>query len=53
VMLGKDVSILADRRGNGPRKPLSLRTFRGRLEDGQLWDAEDWGACGCTDEVPA
>lgn len=45
--LGKDVSILRDRTG-GSVTPLTLRRFREGLEsDAALFDAEDWGACGC------
>lgn len=45
--LGKDVTILRDRRG-GTVKPLSLRSFRERLEaEPTLFDGDDWGACGC------
>jgi hypothetical protein len=49
-LLGKDVSILNDRRGvgDGPRKPLTLRVFRERIEASPtLFDGDDWGACGC------
>lgn len=47
--LGKDVSILRDRTG-GTVKPLTLRTFRERLDSQPgLFDCGDWGACGCTD----
>lgn len=47
VMLGKDVSILRDRRG-GAVKPLTLRSFRSRLEGAPSdFDVEDEGACGC------
>lgn len=53
-MLGKDVAILADRRGGGARRPLTLADFRRRLDlSPELFEAEEWGACGCTDEVPA
>lgn len=49
VMLGRDVSILKDRRG-GTTRPLSLAAFRERI-DGQPrqlgFDADDWGACNC------
>ena len=46
-MLGKDVSILRDRT-EGTLKPLPLTLFRTRLEaNGSLFDAEDWGSCGC------
>jgi hypothetical protein len=48
-MLGKDVTILRDRTVRNP-KPLTLRAFRERLDDQpSLFDATDWGACGCTD----
>jgi len=47
VELGKDVSILRDRTG-GDLVPLTLRSFRERIETQPgLFDAEDWGACGC------
>lgn len=54
ALLGKDVSILRDRAG-GTTHPLPLRVFRERLEQrdrdtgdqGELFDAGDWGACGC------
>lgn len=56
AMLGKDVSILRDRRG-GTLRPLTLGAFRERVQaQPGLFDADDWGACGCTDdhrEVPA
>lgn len=46
-MLGKDVSILRDRRG-GTSKPLSLKAFRDRLDnEPKAYDAGEWGACGC------
>jgi hypothetical protein len=46
VLLGKDVSILRDRSGGD--RPLTLAGFRERLErQPSLFDAEDWGACGC------
>ena len=45
--LDKDVSILRDRTGGGVT-PLTLRRFRERIEaDETLFDATDWGACGC------
>lgn len=45
--LGKDVSILRDRRGATTR-PLSLRSFRERIErQPSMYDGDDWGACGC------
>lgn len=48
-LLNKDVSILRDRTG-GTSIPLTLRTFRERIEaQPDLFDSDDWGACGCTD----
>lgn len=48
--LGKDVTILRDRRG-GTTKPLTLRNFRQRIEcEAGAYDGDDWGACGCTEE---
>jgi hypothetical protein len=45
--LGKDVSILRDRTG-GSTRSLSLQEFRERIErQPSLFDASDWGACGC------
>ncbi len=44
--LGKDVSILRDRRG-GPVRPLTLREFRENLEAGGQCDMFEWGGCGC------
>jgi hypothetical protein len=44
--LGKDVSILKDRRG-GITKPLTLRAFRERVQGGQKTDQHEWGGCGC------
>ena len=47
-LLEKDVSILHDRAGGGPRRPLTLAAFRERIErQPSLFDADDWGACGC------
>lgn len=53
AMLDKDVTILRDRAG-GVTKPLSLRQFRERLDvQPSMFDAEDVGACGCTDDAVA
>lgn len=64
--LGKDVSILRDRaedavitaRASGRIKPddnlvpLTLTEFRERLDaQPSLFDGDDWGACGCTEDV--
>lgn len=47
-LLGKDVAILTDRRGGGPRRPLPLRVFReGREVEAAPSVDQDWGACGC------
>lgn len=45
--LQKDVSILVDRRGGGPRKSQTLAAFRERLDRGEVYDSLDWGGCGC------
>lgn len=42
-----DYSILTDRRGDGKKKPLTLRRFRERIEAGESFDRHDWGGCGC------
>jgi hypothetical protein len=44
--LGKDISILRDRRG-GESKPLTLKAFRERIQSGGEHDRHDWGGCGC------
>lgn len=50
-MLGKDVSILRDRT-EGATVPLTLGRLRTRLDQqGDLFDSEDWGPCGCTEEM--
>lgn len=46
-MLGENVSILADRRGDGKKKPLPLATLRARIEAGQQIDMYEIGGCGC------
>ncbi len=47
---GKDIAILRDRRGDGPARPLSLRSFRETLQQQpSLFDHSDWGACNCMD----
>ena len=46
-LLGKDVAILRDR-ADGKTRPLTLREFRERIElQPSLFDADDWGTCGC------
>jgi 3'-phosphoadenosine 5'-phosphosulfate sulfotransferase (PAPS reductase)/FAD synthetase len=45
--LRKNVSILADRRGGGTHKPLTLRDFRRRLKKEEAIDEYDLGGCGC------
>ena len=39
-------TILRDRRG-GKTKPMSLYKFAERLERGEVYDADEWGGCGC------
>lgn len=45
--LGKDVSMMTDRRGDGKKKPLTMQTLRLRIEAGEQIDAFDIGGCGC------
>lgn len=42
-----DVAILNDRSGGGPRRPVSLRAFRERVQSGGSYDLFDFGGCGC------
>lgn len=42
-----DFSVLTDRRGDGKKKPMTLRAFRERIEAGESFDRTDWGGCGC------
>jgi len=53
--LGKDITILRDRRILNGREivtPITLRAFRERLErQPSLFDAEEWGACACTEPM--
>jgi hypothetical protein len=46
-----DASTLKDRKGGGPRRPISLRQFREGIESGGMFDGEDRGACSCFAEV--
>lgn len=48
-MVGKNVSILKDRRG-GTTKPLTLKDLRERIESNQTYDIFEWGGCGCAVE---
>lgn len=43
--LGKDVSIMRDRRG-GAVSPLTMKDFRARFE-ADNYDRFEWGGCGC------
>jgi hypothetical protein len=45
--IGSPVSMLTDRRGDGLKKPLSLKVFRERIEQGETIDWSDRGACSC------
>lgn len=40
------MAMLRDRRG-GTTKPLYLRDLRLRVENGEEFDRDDWGGCGC------
>lgn len=46
-----DYSVMNDRRGDGKKKPMTLRTFRERIEAGESFDRDDWGGCGCSVET--
>ena len=46
AMVGKDVSILRDRRG-GKTKTLTLQQLRERLDANLTIDFQEWGGCGC------
>lgn len=48
-MIGKDVSIMKDRRG-GTTKTLTLKQLRERIEGQQEFDMYEWGGCGCAVE---
>lgn len=55
VFLGKDIAVMNDRRGGGPRRPLTMRAFRERHQSApEQTDREDIGGCGCfvADELP-
>jgi len=45
--LGKNVSMMTDRTGDGKKKPLTMRTLRLRIEAGEQVDMFDIGGCGC------
>lgn len=47
LQIGKDVSMLTDRTGDGRKKPLTLRRLRERIQSGAQVDAFDVGGCGC------
>jgi hypothetical protein len=47
AFIGKNVSILRDRSGDGKTKPLTLRDFRQRIEAGFEFDKFEIGGCGC------
>jgi hypothetical protein len=53
TFLGKPVSIMTDRSGDGKKKPMTLKDLRIRIEGGAQVDAFDIGGCGCfvTDEA--
>jgi hypothetical protein len=44
-----DYSVMKDRRGGGPRRTMTLRQFRERLEAGETFDRSDFGGiCACS-----
>lgn len=40
-------SIMSDRSGDGKKKPLTMRKFRERLENGGHFDKLEFGGCAC------
>jgi hypothetical protein len=46
-----DFSVMKDRRGGGPRRTMTMRDFRARIEAGEEFDRNDWGGCGCSVEL--
>jgi hypothetical protein len=46
-MIGKDVSILRDRTGDGKTKPLTMAALRKRQQKGDTLPLFDWGGCAC------
>lgn len=48
AFLGKDVSMMTDRSGGKGKKPLTMKTFRERIESRkEPIDRDDFGGCGC------
>lgn len=47
VYLGRDVTMLTDRSGDGKKKPLTLAALKARIEAGQKVDETEIGGCGC------
>lgn len=47
TFIGKPVSILTDRSGDGKKKLLTLKDLRIRIESGGQIDAFEIGGCGC------
>lgn len=45
--LGKNVSMLTDRTGDGKKKPLTLAALRDRMDVGGQTDMFEIGGCGC------
>lgn len=51
TLLGRDVSMLTDRSGDGKKKPLTLTQLRARITAGRI-DQFDYGGCGCFSDDP-
>lgn len=47
AFLGRDVSMLTDRTGDGHKKPLTLAALRERIDAGGQVPMFDFGGCGC------
>ena len=42
-----NVSMMTDRRGDGKKKPLTMRSLRERIQSGGQVDMFEYGGCGC------
>jgi len=47
AFIGKNVSMMTDRRGDGRKKPLTMRMLRERIQAGGQVEMDQIGGCGC------
>jgi len=47
--IGKDVAMMVDRVGGGPRRPLTMKALRERVQQDrcETLDLFEWGGCAC------